>query len=469
MFGKMLQQMGFWTTLLSWNEPVAFRSRLKGDLLARLAIAVGVGLIAATILLVLFAVNRNPPHPVFSLVGMLLVGTMAGLMLLKGEASASGAVRVCEEGITRNRQVVPKIPLYQQFEEANWPFGSFSRAIFVPAQSIGKSFSVLVLTDEKNYDLIGLPAKIDPAKLAHILAARGVTVQQAHFVPPEFTRGINLPLAGVIGAMGLFASLGGLLFYAVATSGPAPALAARDNVAEMVPDFVPPPPGPAPIGVVAQPLAPPPPPAIVPAADSPELAEPQNVPAATPPDDLSDGLPGFPRLRGPNPFDRPRPPMNPFEATNTPRPSPPVTAAADGLFGGVGGVRFETKSPTGQPVVGLRYRLGQWAGKSALGSLEPLYDRSDFSAGQVFEMAREGYVLSGLEVSSAEFVHAVKGIFVRQKPDGSLDLADSYTSNWLGTPAGDVVQRIAPEKQPATGIVGRRGAVIDAIGLVRGK
>jgi hypothetical protein len=161
--------------------------------------------------------------------------------------------------------------------------------------------------------------------------------------------------------------------------------------------------------------------------------------------------------------------MNPFEATNTPRPSPPVTAAADGLLGGVGGVRFETKSPTGQPVVGLRYRIGQWAGKSAIGSLEPLYDRSDFSAGQAFEMAREGYVLSGLEVSSAEFVHAVKGIFVRQKPDGSLDLADSYKSNWLGTPAGDVVQQIAAENKPATGIVGRRGAVIDAIGLARAK
>ncbi|MCU0878761.1 MAG: hypothetical protein MUF06_13330 [Pirellulaceae bacterium] len=462
MFGKMLQQMGFWTTILSWREPVSFRSRLKGDLFARLAIALGVGLVATAILLVLFAVNRNPPHPVFSLVGLLLFGTMTGLILLKGEATASGNVRVCEEGITRQRQLVPKIPVYQQFEEANWPFGSFSRAIFVPAQAIGQSFSVLVLTDERNYDLIGLPAKIDPAQLAQLLASRGVVVQQAHFVPQEYTRGINLPLAGAVGAMGLFASLGGLLFYAVSNAGPAPAVAERANIPQIAAlDFGPPPPAP----VIA--AAPPPPPAVQPAA-APEAVEPENVPAASPPDDLPDGLPGFPRLRRPNPFEQPRPPINPFEAANTPPTTPPAAATADGLVGGAGGVRFESKSPTGEPVVGLRYRVGSWAGKSALGSVDPIFDRSDFAAGQEFEMAREGYALAGLEVNSAEFVHAVKGVFARQKPDGSLDLADTYTSDWLGTPAGDVVQKVEPENQPATGIVGRRGAVIDAIGLVRG-
>jgi hypothetical protein len=462
MFGKMLQQMGFWTTILSWREPVSFRSRLKGDLLARLAIAFGVGLIATAILLVLFAVNRNPPHPIFALVGLLLFGTMAGLVLLKGEATASGNVRLCEEGITRQRQLVPKIPVYQQFEEANWPFGSFSRAIFVPAQAIGQSFSVLVLTDERNYDLIGLPAKIDPAQLAHLLASRGVVVQQAHFVPQEFTRGINLPLAGAIGAAGLFASLGGLLFYAVSNAGPA-AVAARDNVPEIAAmDFGPPPPAP----VIA--AAPPPPPVVRPAAGAPEPVEPENVPASSPPDVLPDGLPGFPRLRGPNPFDRPAPPLNPFAAESVPRPAPGRPAVNDGLLGGTGGVRFESKSPTGEPVVGLRYRVGSWAGKSALGSVESIFDRSDFTVGQEFEMAREGYALAGLEVNSAEFVHAVKGVFARQNPDGSLDLADTYTSDWLGTPAGDVVQKVEPQNQPATGIVGRRGAVVDAIGLARG-
>jgi hypothetical protein len=324
MFGKMLQQMGFWTTILSWSEPVSFRSRLKGDLLARLAIAFGVGLIATAVLLVLFAVNRNPPHPVFALIGLLLFGTMAGLVLLKGEATASGAVRVCEEGITRKRQMVPKIPVYQQFEEANWPFGSFSRAIFVPAQSIRQSFSVLVLTDERNFDLIGLPAKIDPAQLAQLLASRGVVVQQAHFVPQEFTRGINLPLAGAIGAAGLFASLGGLLFYAVSTAGPAPAVAERENVPEIAAlDFGPPPPAP----VIA--AAPPPPPAVQPAG-APEAVAPENVPAANPPDDLPDGLPGFPRLRRPNPFEQPAPPANPFEAAATPpQAGQPPAAAAD--------------------------------------------------------------------------------------------------------------------------------------------
>jgi hypothetical protein len=180
-------------------------------------------------------------------------------------------------------------------------------------------------------------------------------------------------------------------------------------------------------------------------------------------------LPGFPRLRGRNPFERPMPPVNPFEPAVVPAAGPASPAPADGLVGGTGGVRFESKSPTSEPVVGLRYRVGSWAGKSALGALDPIFDRSDFAAGQEFEMARDGYALAGLEVSSAEFVHAVRGIFARQKPDGSLDLADTYTSDWLGTPAGNTVAEIAPENPPATGIVGRRGAVIDAIGLSRGK
>jgi hypothetical protein len=81
-------------------------------------------------------------------------------------------------------------------------------------------------------------------------------------------------------------------------------------------------------------------------------------------------------------------------------------------------------------------------------------------------MAREGYVVGGLVVDAKEFVFALKVIFVRQKPDGTIDPKDSYQSDWIGSPSGGPTKTLDAKGAKVIGIHGRRTAVIGAIGLV---
>jgi hypothetical protein len=116
--------------------------------------------------------------------------------------------------------------------------------------------------------------------------------------------------------------------------------------------------------------------------------------------------------------------------------------------------------------VGVRYGVGAWAGKQALSQLDPVYDRAATRGSGTLLLAREGYVVGGLIVEGAELVQAVQIEFTRQKPDGTLDPADTYTSDWLGAPAGGASNKLSGGNRRVIGIQGRRGAVIDALGLV---
>jgi hypothetical protein len=55
---------------------------------------------------------------------------------------------------------------------------------------------------------------------------------------------------------------------------------------------------------------------------------------------------------------------------------------------------------------------------------------------------------------------------MKAQPDGRLDPKDSYTSDWLGRPSGREPKVVGGKGQAVVGVHGRRGAVIDAIGLV---
>jgi hypothetical protein len=55
---------------------------------------------------------------------------------------------------------------------------------------------------------------------------------------------------------------------------------------------------------------------------------------------------------------------------------------------------------------------------------------------------------------------------VRQSADGGIDSSDTYTSPWLGTPTKQSQKTLASGTAYVIGVHGRRGAVIDALGLV---
>ena len=450
MLRGLMQQLGFWTTLLSWQEPPQYRTRLRGDMLVRLALAAAVGCVPMTLLMVLFAINVNPPHPAFALIGFLIGSALAGLILFAGESSAGGAVRVCQEGITRKRSYVPKIPVHQAFEEASWPYESMSRVIIVPGDAIRQSFSLLLITDEQSVEMVGVPSKIPLAQLAQTLAARGVRVEQGSYVPESFTRPLAWPIAAGAGVVGVMLLVGGLGFYAIKSmGGGGGGQVARAPAAGNQPAS-------SPIVVVDMPPAPansaPPPP---PPAQSAPPPPAESLPSGVPP------IGRFPRAPVGN--------RNPFDPFAAPPATAPAAATVPGeageVVGGKGGFVFKSASPSGQPVVGFRVATGQWAGKKALSSLEPLFDRSA-PLGAWGVVAKDGYVVGGLEIDAADLVYAVKVVFMRQNADGSLDAADTYTSDWLGTPSGNAAQKLTSGDQPIVGIHGRKGAVMDAVGLV---
>jgi hypothetical protein len=135
------------------------------------------------------------------------------------------------------------------------------------------------------------------------------------------------------------------------------------------------------------------------------------------------------------------------------------------LIGGKGGGPFQTVT-VGGPLVGLRFTIGSYGGQKAIGFLDPIFEGVD--AGGIGESvtAREGYVVSGLKVDAEKLVNAMQLVFARVDDDGKLDLGDTYTSDWLGTPTGRKVRTIDGKGRPVIGIHGRRAAVLDSIGLV---
>ena len=247
----IMQGLGFWTDVFKWSEPSIVRVRLRGDWWLRLAIAMGAGGAGTCLLLVLFAINQRPPHPVFALIGGAIAFVIVAGFLFHGASSASGRVRVCQEGIQRKRQYVGFGA--QMFEEANWPYDAIQQCVIVPGQAIGKSFSVMMIGGGGEWELVGVPPKIDLQQLAAFLSSRRIAVSSANFIPAEYTRPINLPVSLGLAGIGLFLLFGGLGFYVVRTFDPP-----GENVAQIQPAANFPQPE-----VVVPDQGPPPPPAAV--------------------------------------------------------------------------------------------------------------------------------------------------------------------------------------------------------------
>lgn len=152
-------------------------------------------------------------------------------------------------------------------------------------------------------------------------------------------------------------------------------------------------------------------------------------------------------------------------AAPSPAPTPPTGKPRDTkLIGGPGG--FEFREAGKRPLVGVRYSLGGWGGEKAVGRLVPLAARDAEPISNQTILARPGYALGGVKIVSKNLVNAVQLVFMRQKPDGSLDPSDSYTSDWIGDPGDKTPQKLGGTGAAVVGFHGRRGIVIDALGLV---
>jgi hypothetical protein len=123
--------------------------------------------------------------------------------------------------------------------------------------------------------------------------------------------------------------------------------------------------------------------------------------------------------------------------------------------------------PAHRPVVGVLFQIGQWENVKCLSTLVPVYDAGQPRNNLQAVLARSDYAVGGLNVKTKRYVTAVQVVFMKQKPDGTLDPADQYTSNWIGFPEeADGQATLGGNGRKVIGISTKSAAVLDAVALL---
>jgi hypothetical protein len=149
----------------------------------------------------------------------------------------------------------------------------------------------------------------------------------------------------------------------------------------------------------------------------------------------------------------------------------PPDASTTEMVGGSGGGEQQLLDPQGRPLVGVACAIDEhWDGdRPVIGTLLPIFDRAappeDRGRPMTAEVARDGYVVGGLVVDASQYVNAVKVIYVKQNGE-AIASADTYESEWLGTPRGDTQTRLAGDGRLVLGLHAKQGLVLDAVGLI---
>lgn len=122
-------------------------------------------------------------------------------------------------------------------------------------------------------------------------------------------------------------------------------------------------------------------------------------------------------------------------------------------------------------LLGLEYHMGEWNKEKRIGGLVPVFSLDQPPSKPMREVARAGYAVAGTEVNFNKdgYVYGIRPMYRRVKPDGSLDAADAYAGQWIGTPPAGQPQTLANDGRRVIGISYQSGAVVDRFALVVGK
>ncbi|MEZ6063372.1 MAG: hypothetical protein R3C19_23750 [Planctomycetaceae bacterium] len=459
----LTKDISFSSAVLHWNEPPLFRIRLRNDLVIRLAIIAGLWLASTGVFLLLFAINVNPPGPGTAF-GLGLIGLGVGyLVLFARRKHVSGNCRIYSDRLHWGSMSAGLLTF--QFNVADFEFADIDRCVIIPGKHIGHSFSVMLLLSDGGHCMVGVPSRVSLKQLAGILSKHGVEVQTAQRIPEAYRAPIPLPFGIATPIVGLLVlTLGFIADPRLRDNNPRRDFVRPEMpVVDMLPDLAPSFEG---LGVPKDDT---PPSDSPPSSAAPGSGAPLGVPI---PDGSAFGPefgPGFgPGLIPPGAglpgMDPAQLPGNP--GFGNPLANNPGSGTASELLGGSGGSPFRTESPTGEFLVGVSFRMGQWAGRERVGGLVPLFGASAESAVGDVIVGRPGYAVGAINVDADDLVNAVQLVFMRIGKDGSLDAEDSYTSDWIGVPDDDNVRTISDNGTPVIGLHGRGAAVLDAIGLV---
>ena len=142
------------------------------------------------------------------------------------------------------------------------------------------------------------------------------------------------------------------------------------------------------------------------------------------------------------------------------------------MTGAPGGSPFQACRTGRAPCTGFHYTFGRWSGKQVIRTLDPVFPGAPAppnDAAQTFSvMARDGYVVTGLNVDVDDSVRAIQVVFTRGNIN-QIDAASQYTSDWIGIQTGNKVTRLSGNGEFAVGIYGRRGLTLYVVGLLLSK
>jgi len=416
--------MGLWKLLttpllaqgetIRWQQPLWLGMRLRNEIPRRMAVLAACVVMGAAILAITIVLSGGERVPVVAVAIGALFGLLVSLYLAFRKDDWGGHVVIGLEGIEL-RRTYPAFPVLLGIEHLTWPYSAIRRCVIVPASATGKRFSLLILYSGTDAQLLAVAPWVDLQDLGRRIKGRGVEVSLGKAIPDQLISG-SMPAPVVATVLGIAAVAAVVSLVVVPRWGGKADMSRRDRF-DLRDDFA---------GEVV-----------------PHNAHDSAFGSAP----VADGFgAGAMTSTEENP-----------ESTFAGRPGPVV--------GGAGGFPYQSVSESGAPLLGVIWFPGEWEGKKALARLESVFDRSeplpDDSA-----IAPDGYAVGAVEVDSGEFVHAVRLLYWRLRPDGSLDPADSKASNWLGVPTGHEPRRLSGDGARVIGLHGRVGAVLDAVGLV---
>ena len=183
--------------------------------------------------------------------------------------------------------------------------------------------------------------------------------------------------------------------------------------------------------------------------------------------------PGQNVATGPGRFPPPGTPPG-FPPGRPARPPQPPVSASVGVgedtewLGSTSGGNPQRLVEKERPLLGFNFSMGDWAGGPCLSRLVPVFANEPPPGGQKQILAKSGYAVAGLEVNADKVVRGVRAVLMKLKPDGTLDAADTLTSDWAGVP-GTAAKKLGGDGRRMLGVHLRQGLVVDGLSVVMEK